>query len=42
MPATPWITRRAPSLGEHNSDVFGGELGLTARRLARLAAAGVI
>lgn len=42
MPAAPWTTRRAPLLGEHNSDVFGGELGLTARSLARLAAAGVM
>lgn len=42
MSASPWATRRAPLLGEHNRDVYCGELGLTVRSLTRLAAAGVI
>jgi crotonobetainyl-CoA:carnitine CoA-transferase CaiB-like acyl-CoA transferase len=42
MPATPWRTARAPLLGEHNVDVYCGELGLPRRDLARLAAAGVV
>ena len=39
--ATP-ETRRAPLLGEHNTEVFGDMLELTARDLALLAAAGVV
>ena len=42
MPASPWMVCRAPLLGEQNADVLGGELGLSARSMARLAAAGVI
>jgi crotonobetainyl-CoA:carnitine CoA-transferase CaiB-like acyl-CoA transferase len=42
MPVTPWATRRAPLLGEHNDEVFAGELGLARRSLQRLSAAGVI
>ena len=42
MSATPWRTTRAPLLGEHNAEVFCGELGLSARELAALAAAGVV
>jgi crotonobetainyl-CoA:carnitine CoA-transferase CaiB-like acyl-CoA transferase len=31
-----WCRRPAPALGEHNDDVLGGELGLTAEELGRL------
>lgn len=33
---------RSPLLGEHNEDVYGGELGLTAEELAELSSNGVI
>ena len=40
---TPWaIRRRPPRLGEHNVEVFSGELGLKAEDLERLRAAGAI
>jgi formyl-CoA transferase len=38
----PTIRRRAPLIGEHNAEVYGGELGLSAEELSTMAAAGVI
>ena len=41
--ATPWAIRRpAPSLGQHNDEVYCDELGLSRAELASLAAAGVV
>jgi crotonobetainyl-CoA:carnitine CoA-transferase CaiB-like acyl-CoA transferase len=37
-----WITRHAPTLGEHNREVLGGELGLSDDELAALEASGLI
>jgi crotonobetainyl-CoA:carnitine CoA-transferase CaiB-like acyl-CoA transferase len=41
MPASPPQPRRAPLLGEHTADVLGDLLGISARDLPRLKAAGV-
>lgn len=41
--ATPWTIRRpAPLLGQHNAEVFRGELGLTAADFAAAQSSGVI
>jgi crotonobetainyl-CoA:carnitine CoA-transferase CaiB-like acyl-CoA transferase len=39
---TRWLRRAAPTLGQHNADVLGGELGLSDAELGALAAAGII
>ena len=40
---SPWrIARRAPRIGEHNQDIFGGELGLSSQELSTLAESRVI
>ena len=40
---SPWrISRRAPLIGEHNQDIFCGELGLSRHELAMLAESCVI
>ncbi|MFN2538038.1 MAG: CoA transferase [Mycobacteriales bacterium] len=40
--APQWITRRPPTLGEHNDEVLAGELGLTGEELTGLAERQVI
>jgi crotonobetainyl-CoA:carnitine CoA-transferase CaiB-like acyl-CoA transferase len=37
-----WIRRPAPTLGQHNHEVLGGRLGLTAEQIAALEADGII
>jgi crotonobetainyl-CoA:carnitine CoA-transferase CaiB-like acyl-CoA transferase len=40
---TPWaIRRRPPSLGEHNDEIYAGNLGMKSEELERLRAAGAI
>jgi len=42
MEAMPWQAARAPLLGEHNEQVYCGELGLSREELADLRAGGVV
>lgn len=42
LSATPWQVGRAPLLGEHNEQVFCGELGLPREELVRLRQAGIV
>jgi crotonobetainyl-CoA:carnitine CoA-transferase CaiB-like acyl-CoA transferase len=42
MSAVAWTEATAPALGEHNAELFCGEMGLPAADLPRLRAAGVI
>jgi crotonobetainyl-CoA:carnitine CoA-transferase CaiB-like acyl-CoA transferase len=39
---TAWLRRAAPTLGQHNDEVLGGELGLTDAELTELRATGII
>jgi crotonobetainyl-CoA:carnitine CoA-transferase CaiB-like acyl-CoA transferase len=39
--AKPHISRRAPHVGEHNSEIYG-ELGITGEKLAKLKQSGII
>jgi benzylsuccinate CoA-transferase BbsE subunit len=43
LSATPWrISRPAPGVGEHNAEIFGGEIGLSEAERRALASQGVI
>ena len=43
LPESPWgISRRAPLLGEHNREVYVGELGMSEEGLGELVAEGVV
>jgi len=42
MSETEWQAGRAPMLGEHNEEIYHGELGYSAEELARLSGDGVI
>jgi hypothetical protein len=40
--APPFVPTPAPTLGQHNDDVWCDELGLTPRELAQLRALGIV
>ncbi|MEE8374214.1 MAG: CoA transferase [Dehalococcoidia bacterium] len=42
MSETAWQTSRAPLLGEHNEEIYQGELGYSSRELTQLRSSGVI
>jgi crotonobetainyl-CoA:carnitine CoA-transferase CaiB-like acyl-CoA transferase len=42
MDRPAWLVRPAPTLGQHNEEVLGGELGLTSDQLTALAERRVI
>jgi crotonobetainyl-CoA:carnitine CoA-transferase CaiB-like acyl-CoA transferase len=41
-PGTRWLRRPPPTLGQHNDEVLGGELGLAREELAELRAKKII
>jgi crotonobetainyl-CoA:carnitine CoA-transferase CaiB-like acyl-CoA transferase len=42
MSETPYHLERAPRLGEHNEEIYCGELGYTANELTKLQTMGII
>ena len=42
MSETAWFANRAPLLGEHNEEIYHGELGYSSQELMQLRENGVI
>ncbi len=42
MTSTPWKAGRAPTLGEHNQEIYAGRLGLSEQDLTRLRQTGIV